>query len=64
MDIVLGAHQPGTVLVLWSGVKLQLLTSARDLERAEEVLFWCRGGHCSFASWVSELGGIPEQEQM
>lgn len=32
MGVVLGAHQPRAVLALWSGVKLQVLTSAKDLE--------------------------------
>ena len=32
MGIVLGAHQPRAVLALWSGVKQQLLASAKDLE--------------------------------
>lgn len=32
MGVVLGTHQPRAVLALCSGVKLQVLTSAKDLE--------------------------------
>lgn len=32
MDVVLGIHQPRAVPALWSGLKLQLLALAQDLE--------------------------------
>lgn len=32
MGVVLGTHQPGAVLALGSGVKLQLLVLAKDVE--------------------------------
>jgi len=61
MGVVLGAHQPGAVLTRWSGVKAQLLASAKDLEEAWKCCSGAEGGRCVFTSWASEGGGIQEQ---